>query len=275
MSNQCRSLLHPRCLSRRLSTRTTGHAHRFLYPILATSAHTKPISLRIHRTYYTPREQPENPYSATQHALLSAAIAHVPESGFTGRSLLLGARDVGSSPASVGLLVRGAYDLVLYHLVSQRLALSRHASLDRPSQEQSPLDASAKIRRLVLARLAANTPVASRLHEAFGLMSLASNIPPSLAELGRLSDEILFQSGDVSVDGSWYINRASLAAVYASTEAFMSQDSSRDFRDTEQFLDRRLEEVTSLRSAGGSVIQWGAFAGLSSFNVLRSWGARL
>ena len=48
-------------------------------------------------------------------------------------------------------------------------------------------------------------------------MSLAGNIPTSISELAKLSDEIWYLAGDTSVDTAWYTKRASLSAIYAST----------------------------------------------------------
>jgi len=48
-------------------------------------------------------------------------------------------------------------------------------------------------------------------------MSLAGNIPTSISELAKLSDEIWYLAGDTSVDTAWYTKRASLSVVYAST----------------------------------------------------------
>jgi ubiquinone biosynthesis protein COQ9 len=48
-------------------------------------------------------------------------------------------------------------------------------------------------------------------------MAMPSNASMSIAELAKLSDEIWFLAGDVSVDTSWYTKRATLSAVYSST----------------------------------------------------------
>jgi len=48
-------------------------------------------------------------------------------------------------------------------------------------------------------------------------MSLAGNLPTSISELAKLSDEIWYLAGDTSVDTAWYTKRASLSAVYATT----------------------------------------------------------
>jgi len=106
-------------------------------------------------------------------------------------------------------------------------------------------------------------------------MSLAGNIPASLKELGALSDEIWFLAGDVSVDTSWYTKRASLSSIYAATELYQTTDQSTDMKDTEQFLDRRLEEARVLGSAAGNVTQWAGFQGVAAVNMMRSMGVRI
>lgn len=169
----------------------------------------------------------------------------------------------------------------MYHNITERLNL-RNRVKDQTSIVEGRVESidkslgiGAKVRLLVLARLHANTEYASKYSEAIALMSLASNIPLSLAELAKLSDEIWYLSGDVELDSSWYTKRGLLAAVYAATEVFMTQDRSKNFIDTEQFLDRRLEDVRVLGNNASSISEWVSFTGLSTVNVLRSWGARI
>ena len=102
-------------------------------------------------------------------------------------------------------------------------------------------------------------------------MSLLGNIPASLKELNALSDEIWYLAGDRTVDFSWYTKRASLAAIYASSELFMTTDKSNNFTATEEFLERRLEDV---QKAGGFTSYVGFWAG-NSVNLARSWGVRI
>ncbi len=106
-------------------------------------------------------------------------------------------------------------------------------------------------------------------------MSLLGNIRASLRELHALSDEIWYLAGDTSVDTSWYTKRASLAAVYASSELFMTTDNSKGFEATEEFVDRRLQDV---QKVGGTIGDLGQFVGFwagSSLNLARSWGMRI
>jgi ubiquinone biosynthesis protein COQ9 len=106
-------------------------------------------------------------------------------------------------------------------------------------------------------------------------MSLLGNIPASLQELHSLSDEIWYLAGDTSVDTTWYTKRVSLAALYASSELFMTTDTSNNYAATEEFVDRRLEDV---QKAGSTITGLGQFVGFwagSTLHLARSWGMRV
>ena len=48
---------------------------------------------------------------------------------------------------------------------------------------------------------------------------------------------------------SYYTKRASLAAIYKSTELYLLQDKSPDYQDTWHFLNRRISDLESVGSA--------------------------
>ena len=74
-----------------------------------------------------------------------------------------------------------------------------------------------------------------------GLAKLHS--PFTLGETFQVStkmvDDIWYYAGDRSTDLNWYTKRATLGKLYASTQLVMLNDTSPDFRDTWDFLDRR------------------------------------
>lgn len=94
-------------------------------------------------------------------------------------------------------------------------------------------------------------------------------------ELHNLSDEIWFLAGDTTVDFSWYTKRALLATVYASSELFMTKDTSNDFAATEEFLDRRLKDVQVLGGTVGGLSQYVGFWAGNSVSLARSWGLKV
>lgn len=105
------------------------------------------------------------PFPPAESAILSAAILHVPNHGFTVDSMKLGARDAGYLDASTNLFPKGVYDLINYHLVTQRLALQSTVQFPTEDGTGKKLGVGAKVRALTLARLRANEPIIHRWQE--------------------------------------------------------------------------------------------------------------
>jgi ubiquinone biosynthesis protein COQ9 len=103
-------------------------------------------------------------------------------------------------------------------------------------------------------------------------MAHPTYVPASLKELAQLADEIWYLAGDVSVDPTWYTKRASLSAIFAASELFMTNDRSPDFSETRYFLRRRLAEAGEIGDATRSVLEWLSFTASAGVNVLRSKG---
>lgn len=243
------------------------------YRVLTSLQRTIPRRIpKCSQAYHSYEHEVPSKYTPAEDAVLSAAIAHVPTHGFTATALNNGARDAGYLEVSTNLLPSGVFSLVEYHLVTQRLALSNAISTP-PTQE--PTKVLENVRALTLRRLRANEPIIHRWQEALAILAMPSHIPDSFRELALLSDEIHFLAGDTSVDSSWYTKRAGLAAIYASTELFMTQDRSPNFRETEEFLDRRLEGAHSLRTTIGEIGRWAGVQGMGVVNGLRSKGVRI
>ena len=239
-----------------------------LHAVLRQPAQTRSLIIeRCSRSYHSYEHEAPPPFNPTEDAILSAALTHVPTHGFTTTALTQGARDAGYLDISTNLFPTGAFSIVNYHLITQRLALAKHASSLQPRT-----DITANIRTLAVHRLHANTPIIHRWQEALALLSTARHIPTSLRELARLSDELLFLAGSTTVTSAWYTNRAALAAIYASAELFMTQDRSDGFIETEEFLTRRLEEGERVR---GGLEMVGKFVGMQAGGLvdgLRSKG---
>jgi len=223
------------------------------------------------RTYYSQHHPDVEPFPEVHSSILAAALKHVPQHGFTREALTLGAKDSGYLEVSVQLFPRGVFDLINYYLVTQRLSLKDRVQF--PAEAQ--LGLGNRVRALTFERLRANKDIIHQWQGALGHMSLLGNIPASLKELNKLADEIWYLAGDTTVDFAWYTKRASLAAVYASSELFMTTDISKDFVATEEFLDRRLKEVRLVGGTVGGFTQYVGFWAGNSVNLARSWGMRI
>ncbi|KAK7512802.1 ubiquinone biosynthesis protein COQ9, mitochondrial precursor [Phyllosticta citriasiana] len=246
-----------------------GQLQKLHRPIASTTA--------ARRALYHSYDHAQSPsYPPVESAILSSALAHVPKHGFTNLALQLGARDAGYVEASVNLFPRGAFDLIQYHLAVRRLALRDTVQFaEDVNKEGKRMGVGAKVRVLTLERLRANSPIIHRWQEALAIMAQPSYVPASLAELAKLADEIWFLAGDGSVDSSWYTKRATLSTIYAAAEVFMTQDQSKNFKDTESFLDSRLEDLRAMDTTTSAVSQWLDYTGHSVVNMLRSKGMRI
>ncbi|EFX00927.1 ubiquinone biosynthesis protein mitochondrial precursor [Grosmannia clavigera kw1407] len=260
---------------------------------------------RLRRRAYHSLDRPEEPspqdrFSSEEQAILSAAYCHVPEHGFSDQTLALGARDAGYPYISTAILPDGVFSLVRWHLVSQRVALAsrsqavfhQDAANSPQSGPLSPTDIAARAERITWERLMGNKAVLGRWQEvcplvffsppsilsadsviqALAIMAQPSFVPASLRELARLVDEIWALAGDTSADPSWYSKRASLSAIYASSELFMTTDPDPEFAATRDFLHRRFQEAHDVGGYLNAVGQWAGFAASASVNVLRSKG---
>jgi ubiquinone biosynthesis protein COQ9 len=227
--------------------------------------------------FYHSYDQPRRPGPLTdaESAILGAAYKYVPEYGFTQSALSLGAREAGFPDISTSILPDGAFSLVRYHLVTRREGLAGRTSEIFDGEDTSRPRVSEKVERLTWERLLGNKDVIHHWQDALALMAQPSYAPAALKELAMLSDEIWFLTGDTSVDPSWYTKRATLSTIYASSELFMTNDKSADFRDTRKFLGRRLEEVKYIGGMLGSIGQWVGFSARAGVNVLRSKGVRI
>ncbi len=118
-------------------------------------------ALQIKRTYFSVHHPEPPPFAENQDRILSAAVNRVPEHGFTQKALALGAKDTGYLDVTVQLFPRGVFDLVNYHLVTQRLALKDNVQFP----EGGRLGLGAKVRTLAMARLRANAHIIQHWQE--------------------------------------------------------------------------------------------------------------
>jgi ubiquinone biosynthesis protein COQ9 len=121
------------------------------------------VKLRKYHSYEHP--PPPGPFNTTETAILSASLPLVPLHGFTNTTLALGAKDAGYLDVSTNLFPKGAFSIVHYHLVTQRLGLGNHSQLLQPGEDGKPLGIGAKVKALTWARLLSNEPIIHRWQE--------------------------------------------------------------------------------------------------------------
>lgn len=201
---------------------------------------------------------------------------HVPALGFSEKAVLETLRDHGYSTAARSVFPNssrsGEADLVLAHLARSRAQLLIDAELQQEADAANNKPAS--VADLVKKRLLLNSPIVQHLAEAQAILTQPGNAPAALQELHALSDDIWHLAGDRSHSADWYAKRAGLSALYVAAELVMSQDTSSGFRDTLEFVDRRIEGASDSTYVVGSVAEFAGFFVSSSTNVLKSLWAR-
>ena len=103
-----------------------------------------------------------------------------------------------------------------------------------------------KIKQLILLRLDLALKHKESIRSSIGLMSLPQNSKNSFLMLYKTCDKMWRVSGDESTDFSFYTKRIILSGVYSSTLLFWLNDETNELTKTEDFLDRRLKDVSKI-----------------------------
>jgi ubiquinone biosynthesis protein COQ9 len=125
-----------------------------------------PLHRLCSRTYHSyDHPPPPGPFNPVEHAIISASVPYVPAHGFTHTTLSLGAKDAGYPDVSTNLFPRGAFSIVHYHLVTQRLRLAQHQHAMEFDSNAEDLKVSLKVKALIWARLEGNKQIIHRWQE--------------------------------------------------------------------------------------------------------------
>ena len=172
--------------------------------------------------------------------ILEKLLEQSPFLGWTERNIQNISRGLGHSER---ILVRsfpnGLRDVIDRHayLLDQRML----ETID--SKDFRKLPVRARITKLVFARI--NTMASYR--EAIARLIPILSTPPYLATgtkiLCRTADLMWRTAGDTSTDYNYYTKRSLLAGVYSTTLLCWLTDDSKNYCDTQAFLDRRINNV--------------------------------
>jgi ubiquinone biosynthesis protein COQ9 len=100
-----------------------------------------------------------------------------------------------------------------------------------------------KIRALIWRRLEIMGSAREAVRRALAILAMPQNIPLGLRLGWRTSDLMWRLAGDTSTDFNHYTKRMTLGAVYGSTLLVWLDDQSEGWIDTQEFLNRRIEDV--------------------------------
>ena len=95
-------------------------------------------------------------------------------------------------------------------------------------------------------RLSCTIPYMSRWNEAMAVGAMPSNAKNTFDTFWKLADEVWVLAGDRSDSPENYRKRLMFLSIYGATEIFMITDKSKDFFETWEFLDRRIDDALKL-----------------------------
>lgn len=181
--------------------------------------------------------------------LLEAILPHVAFDGWSETAFRAAVEDTGMDmPAARAMFPRGAVDLaVLFHREGDRAMVAALESSDLTDMRFRDKVAHAVRLRL----LAVSDKEAVRRGSA--LFALPHMSPEGAKLIWGTADTIWSALGDTSDDLNWYTKRATLAAVYGSVVLFWLGDDSWDGQATDDFIDRRIDNVMQFEKLKANV----------------------
>ena len=123
------------------------------------------------------------------------------------------------------------------------------------AKDNKNLGVTETIRALVLCRLKASQNYRSIVKTSLFFMAQPRNAYDALTQVMKTSGKIWELSGDSSRGRTFYSKRLILAGVYSSTLAYWLADETRSVNESEDFLDRRLENVKNIGKISKQSIQ--------------------
>ena len=186
-----------------------------------------------------------HPDPKTLDRLLDTALPHVPFSGWSPETLQAAARDAGMTDGEVSAACPGGgADLAArFHtraddLLTERLAVSGPL-------EMRIRDKIAHAIRLRL-ELAGDKEA---VRKGIALFALPHHAPRGATLVWQTADAIWRAIGDTSEDVNWYTKRMTLSAVWSSVLLYWLGDTSPNHTATNDFIDRRIDDVMRFEQA--------------------------
>ncbi|MDO6734490.1 COQ9 family protein [Octadecabacter sp. 1_MG-2023] len=175
----------------------------------------------------------------TALTLLEAILPHVAFDGWSDEAFVAAAQDCDLSKDDArAICPRGAVDLaVLFHTEGDAAMVAALAEADL--SEMRFRDKVAHAARLRLDAVADKEAV----RRGTVLFALPHMAPIGSKLIWGTADAIWTALGDTSDDVNWYTKRATLSAVYGSVVLYWLGDDSPDHSATDEFIDRRIENV--------------------------------
>lgn len=183
---------------------------------------------------------------ASRDAVVQRALFHVPFDGWSMKTLRHACDDEAlGSGAAERLFPGGVVEAILHFAdLADRLMVEDMAAADLTG-----MHTPARIKHAIQLRLMRWAGDREAIRRAVATLSLPQYAGQSIRSTGRTVDAMWKAAGDRSADFSWYTKRLMLAPIYTATLLYWFEDTSDDFEDTWDFLDRQFRVVGILPNA--------------------------
>lgn len=184
----------------------------------------------------------------SRDAVVERALFHVPFDGWSMKTLQLACDDEGLGSGAAARLFPGGVIEAVTHFAD---LADRRMAEDMAAEDPSELRTPARLKRAIQVRLMRWAGDRESVRRAVAMFALPQYAGQGIKATARTVDVMWKAAGDRSADFSWYTKRATLAPVYTATLLYWFEDSSDEFEDTWNFLDRQFRMLGTVPAMQG------------------------
>ena len=187
---------------------------------------------------------------------MTRMLNHVPDLGWTWEALYKAASRSKKNKNPTEEELQNLFDKKVSNIIgifNEQLDEEMYEIYDAKSNKS--LGVTETIRGLILCRFKASQNYKSIVKSSLFFMAQPSNAYDAFTQLMKTSDKIWKLAGDSSTGRTFYSKRLILAGVYSSTLAYWLAYETRSIDESEDFLDRRLDDVKNIGKISKQSIQ--------------------
>ena len=188
--------------------------------------------------------------------LMKSMLDHVPDLGWTWDALYKAALSSNKNKNLTEEELQSLFDKKISNIIgifNEQLDEEMYEIYNVKSNKN--FGVTETIRGLVLCRLKASQNYKSIVKSSLFFMAQPINAYDALTQVMKTSDKIWKIAGDSSKGRTFYSKRLILAGVYSSTLAYWLAEETRSIEGSEDFLDRRLDNVKNIGAISKHSIQ--------------------
>ena len=176
--------------------------------------------------------------------LMSQMLEHVPDLGWTWDALYKAAKIAKKTKNPNREELQTLFGNKISNIIetfNDKLDEDMYAIFNNDNKKD--LGTTDTVKALILSRLKASTNDKSIIKTSLLFMAQPRNAYDAFKQVMKTSNKIWEIAGDTSSGGTFYSKRLILSGVYSSTLAHWLAKETRSVRESEYFLDRRLDDV--------------------------------